>query len=133
MNGLLYLAIKMGNMEILRSILVVLHLVGMAIIVGGYFTYMRSPRVVAGMLHASFMQLVTGLALAGIAEAMGSPNHMKIGIKLVLAILVTVFAFIGNRKQKAHDQAHGPQPSATMAHLTGVFAILAVIIAVVIQ
>ena len=130
MNRLFYLAIKMGNMEILRYILLILHLVGMAIIVGGYFTYMRSPRVVAGMLHASFLQLVTGLALVGVAEAMGGANHMKIGIKLVLAILVTVFAFIGNRKQKAHDQADGPQPSATMAHLTGVFAILAVIVAV---
>jgi hypothetical protein len=32
-------------MEILREILLTLHLLGMAIIVGGYFTVIRSPKV----------------------------------------------------------------------------------------
>ncbi|WP_113904902.1 MULTISPECIES: hypothetical protein [Brevibacterium] len=137
-------------MEILREILLSLHLIGMAIIVGGYFTVIRSPRVLPGMLHASYLQLVTGLLLVGIAE-MGDDevNHMKVGIKLVVAILVTVFAFIGNRRQKAvasPDAAAGAalgsagaagattavvaNPSATMAHLTFAFAIVNVLVAV---
>ncbi|WP_309132826.1 hypothetical protein [Brevibacterium sp.] len=133
-------------MEILREILLSLHLIGMAIIVGGYFTVIRSPRVLPGMLHASYLQLVTGLLLVVIAE-MGDDdvNHMKIGIKLVVAILVTVFAFIGNRKQKAFA-AEAPagagagvgvgsavatkNPSATMAHLTFAFALINVLVAV---
>ncbi|MGC3023314.1 MULTISPECIES: hypothetical protein [unclassified Brevibacterium] len=130
-------------MEILREILLTLHLVGMAIIVGGYFTVIRSPRVLPGMLHASYLQLITGLLLMGLAEmGDGSVNHMKIGIKLVVAILVTVFAFIGNKKQKAFAAAAPAEgatatavknPSATMAHLTFAFAIINVIVAVFIH
>ncbi len=133
----------MNGMEILREILLSLHLIGMAIIVGGYFTVIRSPRVLPGMLHASYLQLVTGLLLVAVAE-MGDDevNHVKIGIKLVVAILVTVFAFIGNRKQKAFA-AEAPaasgtagsavvtkNPSATMAHLTFAFALINLLVAV---
>jgi uncharacterized membrane protein HdeD (DUF308 family) len=118
-------------MEIPRIVLVILHLLGMAIIIGGYFTNIRAPKVSPGMLHGSYLQLVTGLALAGIAEALvadgDSVNHMKIGIKLVLAVIVTVFAFIGKRKEKANpDQG----ASAAMSHATGWAAIAAVIVAV---
>jgi hypothetical protein len=131
-------------MEILREILLTLHLVGMAIIVGGYFTVIRSPRVMPGMLHGAYLQLITGLLLMGIAEMGDGPvNHMKLGIKLVVAIVVTVFAFIGNKKQKAFDaSAPAPEggtatavknPSATMAHLTFAFAIINVLVAVFIH
>ena len=127
-------------MEILREILLTLHLVGMAIIVGGYFTVIRSPKVLSGMLHASYLQLITGLLLVGIAEmGDGDVNHVKIGIKLVVAIVVTVFALIGNRKQKAFTAAAPAEgtaatevksPSATMAHLTFAFTIINLIVAV---
>ena len=118
-------------MEILRIILVILHLLGMAIIIGGYFANIKAPKVAPGMLHGSYLQLVTGLALAGLAEALvdegSSVNHMKIGIKLLLAIAVTVFAIIGKRKEKANpDQG----ASAAMSHATGWAAIAAVIVAV---
>lgn len=146
-------------MEILREILLTLHLIGMAIIVGGYFAVIRSPRVVPGMLHAAYLQLITGLLLLGLAEmGDGEVNHVKIGIKLVIAILVTVFAFIGNKKQKAFSSAAVADggagtsastsagggasggasggatavknPSATMAHLTFAFTVINVIVAV---
>ena len=129
-------------MEILREILLTLHLLGMAIIVGGYFTVIRSPKVMPGMLHGSYLQLVTGLLLVGLAEmGDGDVNHMKIGIKLVVAILVTVFAFIGNKKQKAFAAAAPAEggvtatknPSATMAHLVVIFAVINVIVAVFIH
>ncbi len=140
----------MNGMEILREVLLTLHLIGMAIILGGYFTVIRSPRVLPGMLHASYLQLVTGLLLVGLAEMGGGQvDHMKIGIKLVVAILVTVFAFLGNRQEKRFAaetavesaaagttaSANGTvtavrHPSATMAHLTFAFAILNVLVAV---
>lgn len=132
-------------MEILHEILLTLHLIGMAIIIGGYFTVIRSPRVVPGMLHAAYLQLITGLLLMGLAEmGDGDVNHMKIGIKLVIAILVTVFAFIGNKKQKAFnaevaESSNGTagavatavkNPSATMAHLALAGALINVLVAV---
>ena len=119
-------------MEILRIVLVILHLIGMAMIVGGYLANIKSPRIIPGMLHASYLQLATGLLLVMLAEMNDAVevNHVKIGIKLLLALLVTVFAFIGNRKQKQVGQVEGAQPSAALAHLTGAAAILAVIVAV---
>lgn len=139
----------MNRMEILREILVALHLIGMAIIVGGYFTLIRSPKVAPGMLHGAYLQLITGLLLLTIAEmGDGEVNHMKMGIKLLIAILVTVFAFIGNKKQKAFaaGSASGASPagsggggavatavknpSATMAHLLFAGAIINVLVAV---
>ncbi|HCG56675.1 MULTISPECIES: hypothetical protein [Brevibacterium] len=136
-------------MEILREILLALHLIGMAIIVGGYLTLIRSPKVAPGMLHGAYLQLITGLLLLTIAEmGDGDVNHMKIGIKLLIAVLVTVFAFIGNKKQKAFaagsvanvapagggtDGAVATavkNPSATMAHLVFAGAIINVLVAV---
>lgn len=126
-------------MEILRDVLVVLHLLGMAIIIGGYFATIKKPRVMPGMLHGAYLQLVTGLLLTGLAEmGDGDVNHVKIGIKVVLAILVTVFAFLGNRKNKlavgsarsAGDGTITEVSTATEAHLVAVFALLAVIVAV---
>lgn len=145
----------MNRMEILREILVALHLLGMAIIVGGYFAFIRTPKVAPGMLHGSYFQLITGLLLLTIAELGDDDvNHMKMGIKLLIAILVTVFAIIGNKKQKAFTAgasaggapagtgadgvgtADGAvatavkNPSATMAHLVFAGAIINVLVAV---
>ncbi|GAA4515681.1 hypothetical protein [Brevibacterium yomogidense] len=118
-------------MEILRLVLVLLHLIGMAIIIGGYFTNIKAPKLSPGMLHGAYLQLVTGLLLTGLAEAMvaddAAVNHVKIGVKLVLAIAVTVFAFIGKRKEKA---APDQGASAGMSHAAGITALVAVIVAV---
>ena len=136
-------------MEILLSVLLFLHLLGMAIIVGGYLINAKSPRVFPGMFHAACLQLVTGIAMFGILEAnhAGSTDlRIKLSIKFVLAVIVTVTAFLGNRQEKAAKadsaavgsaSAAGTQtaqtvvaPSATMAHLTFGAALLAVVVAV---
>lgn len=112
-------------MEILREILLTLHLLGMAIIVGGYFTVIRSPKVLPGMLHASYLQLITGLLLMGLAEmGDGEVNHMKIGIKLVISIAIVVTAFLGRKKVKA-----GEEVSTGIAHATGGLALVNILIA----
>ncbi|GAA2087235.1 MULTISPECIES: hypothetical protein [Brevibacterium] len=115
-------------MEILRLILLFLHLLGMALIIGGYFANVKAPRVIPGMLHASFLQLLTGLALVGVAEmGPGDVDHAKIAVKLVLALAVTVLALLGNRREKA---APGEGTSAGLAHGTVVAAVAAVAVAV---
>src|SRR5699024_2970985 len=129
-------ATTINSMEILREILLTLHLVGMALIVGGYFTVIRSPKVLSGMLHASYLQLITRLRRVGIAQMdNGNVNHVKIGAERVVAISVGVSACIESGNQEA-DTAAGPDasapaegpaatavknPSATMAHLTFAF------------
>lgn len=122
-------------MAILMDILLFLHLLGMAMIIGLFLATIKNPKVLPGMLHASFLQLITGLAMFGIREAQGSDDmslRIKFSVKLILAIVVTVFALLGNRKQKAFAGAPGdsPQPSATYGWVAFVTAIVTVGVAV---
>jgi len=94
-------------MEILRNILLALHLVGFAGIIGGVM--MQMPRVKEGtakvngaILHSSLLQLVTGLALVGMAYANGAGdmvNNAKIGVKTIVVIAIVVIAIIFKKKQ----------------------------------
>ncbi|MCQ9369216.1 hypothetical protein NQ038_01575 [Brevibacterium sp. 50QC2O2] len=123
-------------MAILQSVLLFLHLLGMAIIVGSYFANIKNPKVIPGMLHGSYLQLLTGIIMFGLLEAQHSATmgmRGVLGVKLVLGILVAVFAFLGNKRQKAYTGAADakPQPSATFAHLSFGAALLAVIAALV--
>ncbi|GAA2016083.1 hypothetical protein [Brevibacterium samyangense] len=123
-------------MEIVSSLLLILHLLGMAIIIGAYFAHVKNARVIPGMVHASYLQLVTGLLMVGLVEMNGgSISHVAVGIKIVLGILVWLFAFLGKRKEKAAQGAGGlaegeAHPSALMAHLTFAAALVAVVIGV---
>ena len=94
-------------MEILRNILLVLHFAGFAGIVGGVM--MQMPKVKEGtakingaILHSSLLQLVTGLALVGMAYGMGNGDHVnnaKIGVKTVVLIAIVVIAIVFKKKQ----------------------------------
>ncbi|HLS26813.1 MAG TPA: hypothetical protein VK063_13175 [Beutenbergiaceae bacterium] len=88
-------------MDVLYSIFVVLHLLGWAIVLGGALANMRQPKLAPGVLHGALTALITGILLVGLAEATsGGPeeiNHMKIGIKLLVALVVTGLAIYGRR------------------------------------
>jgi len=87
-------------MEIVTGILVVLHLIGWAMTLGGALATMRTPKVTPGMLHGVLTALVTGLVLVGVHEmGDGDLNHMKIGIKLVVALAVTTLVIVGRRRE----------------------------------
>jgi hypothetical protein len=108
----------------LYDLLVVLHLLGMAAIVGGWLTVLRSPRIVVGMVHGALLQLVTGLLLVGLAEsgAVDQPvDNAKIGVKLVVALVVAGLAWANRRKRDV---------SPAVVHAVGGLAVLNVLIAV---
>ena len=114
-------------MEIVYNLVVVLHLVGMAIIVGGYLTVVRAPRMLPGFWHGALTQLVTGLVLVGLREsgAVGGDepvNHAKIGVKLVVALVVAVLVFLNRKKSDV--------PAGTV-HAIGGLALLNVLVAAV--
>lgn len=51
------------------------------------------------MLHGAITQLVTGLLLVGLLEMNDSDvNHIKIGIKLVVTIVIAVLVIVNKRK-----------------------------------
>ncbi|WP_353988206.1 hypothetical protein [Ruicaihuangia caeni] len=92
-------------MEIVRNILLVLHFVGLASLLGGFMVQMsafrtRSGRINPAILHGALTQVVTGLLLVGVAE-MGDAdvNHVKIGIKLVVALTIYVLALVFRKKE----------------------------------
>ncbi|ASU83277.1 hypothetical protein CDO52_11255 [Nocardiopsis gilva YIM 90087] len=109
-------------MDIVYSALVFLHLLGMAGIIGGFLMQLitgneKSPKVI---LHSTLLQLLTGLLLVGIAEMDGGGlDHIKVGVKLVVAFAVAIIATINLRK-----------PATKLALAAGVLAILNVGVAV---
>jgi hypothetical protein len=90
-------------MEIVYDSLVVLHFIGLAALLGGWIVQMSAPTKVVNraMLDGSFTQLATGLALVGIAEAAldHEVNHMKVGIKLLILLVITVLAWVNRKKE----------------------------------
>src|SRR5690625_1690854 len=88
-------------MSIVQGFLVVLHLIGWAMTLGGAVANMKTPQVSKGMVHGVLTALVTGIALVGLLEATGgSVSHAKIGIKLVVALAATIMVFLGQRDEK---------------------------------
>ncbi|NUU18196.1 hypothetical protein HP550_13145 [Cellulomonas humilata] len=88
-------------MDLVYHLLVVLHLLGWAIVLGGTLVNLRTPKIATGVLHGILTALVTGIALAGIASAGlagHEPDTTKIAVKLVVAVVVTVLVVLGVRK-----------------------------------
>ncbi len=117
-------------MTFVFNVLVVLHFVGLALIVGGFFAQLRDPQktVTRWMWDGALTQIVTGVAMVGMVEggALGDAakeylNQGKIGTKLAIAILVAVLALVGRRR---------PAPQVTLWLAVGVLAIANIVIAV---
>ena len=87
-------------MQLAYQILVLLHLIGFAALLGGVLVQLRSkePEVNAAMLHGSLTLLITGLALVILEEIRPDPvNYVKVAIKLVVSAIV-VLLVVQNRK-----------------------------------
>jgi peptidoglycan/LPS O-acetylase OafA/YrhL len=114
-------------MDFLRLVLVFLHILGAAAIVGGWLAAFETPTVTQWQWIGALTQLVTGLLLVGLAE-MGDgdgPNHFKVAVKLIIALVVVVAAFIGRRKVKNNQDV----PKG-LAHAVGGMAFINVAVAV---
>jgi FtsH-binding integral membrane protein len=88
-------------MEILRDVLAFLHFIGLAALFGGLFVQIKAdPRVVNNaVLHGALTQVVTGLLLVGLLEGMDEEvDNAKIGVKLLVALVITVLAFVNRKK-----------------------------------
>ena len=88
-------------MELVRNLALVLHFLGLAVILGAWFVQAKAPtkKVDTGMLHGALTQLVTGLALVGIAEAGdGEVDHVKVGVKLVVLLVITALVLVHRKK-----------------------------------
>jgi len=112
-------------MELIYKILLVVHLVSWAIVIGSWLTHVRPPIVVNGVFHGALAALVTGILMVGIAsssDAVHDPNNTKIAVKLAIAIAVTFLAWLGQKR--------GNQVEPGVAHAVGGLAVVNVAIAV---
>lgn len=92
-------------MDILHKVLLITHFVGLAAILGPWLAQLgaKAKRVTTTMVWGARAQVITGIALAALVS-MGEdadPNHMKLGIKLVLALAIAAIAEIGNKRESA--------------------------------
>lgn len=113
-------------MDFLHLLLVFLHILGAAAIVGGWLAAFKTPTVTQWQWIGALTQLITGLLLVGLAE-MGDHevNNFKIGVKLLIALVVVVAAFIGRRKVKNNQEV----PKG-LAHAVGGMAFINIAVAV---
>jgi hypothetical protein len=88
-------------MDFVLDALVFLHLLGMASLFGGAFVQIRSPQRVVNnaMLHGILTQVITGLLIVGVLESGTDPvNHVKIGVKFALAVIIGVLVIVNRKK-----------------------------------
>ena len=112
-------------MIIVYNIMVFLHVVGAAMIVGIWIGNMKKPTVHPRQFDGAALQLITGIVMMGLIPALDmDANYFKLGIKFAIALAVGVLAFMGRRKYKK-----GEDISKGLAHSVGGLALLNVAIA----
>ncbi len=117
-------------MDFFYTFLVFLHIVGAAALLGGWLATFRNPTVGYWQHVGAWIQLITGLLLVGLAEMTAGEdgaglNHLKIGIKLVILLVILVAAVIGRRKAKRNETV-----STGLAHSVGGLTLVNVALAV---
>ena len=115
-------------MEIVKQILVVLHILSFGVVMGTAIAQLPAvkkgtAKVTNGMLHGSLALLVTGLALVGMLYALGGePNNAKIGAKTLVLLLLIVVVLVNRKKEPAPAGALGA--IAGLAALNVAFAVI---------
>lgn len=107
-------------MDLARDIVLILHFIGLASLFGGFMVQMKPQQKVinAAMFHGALTQLVTGLALVAIREmGDGEVNHMKIGIKLVLLLVIGALVIVYRKRETVPTGVWGAIGGLTVAEI----------------
>jgi len=111
-------------MEILRNILLVLHFIGLASLLGGFLTQMSgfktgAVRINPAIRHGALTQLVTGVLLVGVIQMgdLGEVDNLKIAVKLVIVLVITVLAFAFRKKDPVAVPVLGTIGLLTIANI----------------
>lgn len=94
-------------MEALRLVLVYVHFIGFALLLGGALTqYLTGQiRINAAMLWGAVIQLVTGIGLSAPLRDGAEPAPAKLVTKLVIALAIFVMVFF-SRKRTEVNRGH---------------------------
>jgi hypothetical protein len=93
-------------MEPLRLILLFLHLIGFALLLGGSIAqYMTGKlRINPAMLWGAAIQVVTGLGLAAPLRGGGDaePPTAKLAVKLLLGLMILAMTFFSRKREEVN-------------------------------
>jgi hypothetical protein len=94
-------------MELLRNVVVLLHIVGFAVTFGAWAaeTAAKRFRFTRIMDYGLLVSLLTGLALAAPWPAGIELNYPKIGVKLVILVVLGGLLGMGSARQKRTGEA----------------------------
>ncbi|MFD8583204.1 hypothetical protein ACFV2A_09940 [Streptomyces californicus] len=98
-------------MDVLINVVVALHIIGIASLLGGFLTQMKAmgagtARFTPAMLHGALTMLVTGIALVGLKQADDhAVNNVKIGIKLALLVVILALVYVKRDEEKVDKGA----------------------------
>lgn len=96
----------MCSMEILKNVILAVHIIGVVALLGGVVYQSgairaRTARILPAMMHGAWTMLVTGILLVGLQYPLGNDvNNAKITVKLAVLIAIIVIALV-NRKREA--------------------------------
>ena len=89
-------------MEFVEHVLVFVHFLGLAALIGGAFVQITaSDKVVnRAMLDGALTQLVTGIALVGVIQGALDEelNNAKVGVKLAVLLVIVGLSWVNRKK-----------------------------------
>ena len=110
-------------MDVLIHLFVGLHIIGIAALLGGFFTQMKAmgrgeARFVPAMLHGALTMLVTGVVLVGLNEAGDHKvNTVKIGVKLALLVVILALVYVKRDEETVDKGQFGLVGGLTAANV----------------
>ncbi|MGP3927085.1 hypothetical protein [Streptomyces sp. 8N616] len=110
-------------MDVLISVFVGLHIIGIAALLGGFLTQMKAmsagtARFNPAMLHGALTMLITGVALVGLNQADDQAvNNVKIGVKLALLVVILGLVYVKRDEEKVDKAAFGTVGLLTIANI----------------
>ncbi|MET9680304.1 hypothetical protein [Streptomyces coeruleorubidus] len=110
-------------MDVLIHLFVGLHIIGIAVLLGGFLTQMKAmgagtARYTPAMLHGALTMLVTGVILVGLNQADDQTvNNIKIGVKLALLIVILGLVYVKRDDEKVDKGLFGLVGALTTANV----------------
>ncbi|MEV7421255.1 MULTISPECIES: hypothetical protein [unclassified Streptomyces] len=110
-------------MDVLINLFVALHIIGIASLLGGFLTQMKSmsagtARFSPAMLHGALTMLITGMALVGLNQADGHTlNNIKIGVKMAVLIVILGIVYVKRDEETAPKPLFGAVGGLTVANI----------------
>ena len=96
----------MATMEILKNVILALHIIGVVALLGGVLYQtgamrLGKARILPAMMHGAWTMLVTGILLVGLQYPLGNEvNNVKVSVKLAVLVAIIVIALM-NRKRES--------------------------------